>query len=200
MGKIETRTCACCKNNIEVDTHNIQGVVYYGKSYYHVECFKEMATQKAAGRRGKPEMWREALEHLGELEASTQRMLESYFAKDELNVWLLEHYDIIEVPKRFFQIVADLEVGKYKGKRCNPVKTSTFCECWKWGQKKLDEIALRNKANHQGPIDDNARIMYDLAVLVGKVPIYLNIKAEETKRSNEISREAESYFKNLYEC
>lgn len=190
MSNVITRKCACCKDEIEINVHDIKDVIFYNKLYYHASCFEEMAKQKAASKRGKPQMWQEALDSLWELEAETKNMLESYIAKDELNTWLLWNYNIIEVPKRFFQIVADLEVGKYKGKRCNPVKASTLCGCWKWGQKKLNEINQYNRANHKGPVDDNARLMYDLAILVSKVPQFLAYEEKQRIAEMDMLRNA----------
>ena len=59
-------------------------------------------------------------------------------------------------------------------------------ECWKWGQKKLDEIKQYNKANHKGPDNDNARLMYDLAILIGKMPNYLAYKAKQEATAREL--------------
>lgn len=187
MGDTMTRKCACCKSVIEIDKNNINDVIFFNKLYYHSRCFEDMATKKAASKRGKPQMWQDALDRLWELEAETKKMLESYIAKDELNEWLLEHYDIVEVPSRLFQIIADLEIGKYKGKRCKPVKVSTLYGCWKWGQRKLNEINQYNKSHNKGPTDDSARLMYDLAILIGKIPNYLAYKEKQKAAEIEMS-------------
>lgn len=192
MGDVLTRKCACCKGDIEIDPHHIYDVIAFEKKYYHSACFEKMAAEKAASKRGKPQMWQEALDHLWELEAETKKTLEKYVAQDGLNKWLLEHYDIVMVPNRFWQILADLENGKYKGKHCNPVKMETLYGCWKWGQKKLNEINQYNKANNKGPANDEARIMYDLAVLVGKVPQFLKYKEQQQAAKIEMAREAMS--------
>ena len=190
VGDIVTRKCACCKGVVEIDRNNIVDVLYFQDKYYHSKCFISMAEEKAASKRGKPQMWKDALDRIWELEAETKKMLEHYFARDELNAWLLENYDITMVPSRFWQVVADLEMGKYKGSRCKPVSVNTLCGCWKWGQKKLNEIHQYNKSQSKGPADDNARLMYDLAILVGKVPQFLayvgNQKAAEMERRRDI--------------
>ena len=188
MGDIITRKCACCKGEIEIDVHDIKDVIFYNKLYYHANCFEEMAKQKAASKRGKPQMWQEALDRLWELEAETNKMLKSALTKDELNDWLLAHYDVAVVPVRLWQIVADLERGAYKGKRCRPVSMEMLLGVWKWGQRKLDEIAANNRANHKGPADDNARLVYDLAILVGKVPSYLTYKEKQKTTVIELAR------------
>lgn len=188
MANVITRKCAKCKKEIEIDKSDICNVIFFNKLYYHESCFETMAAEKSTSKRGKPQMWQEALDNIWELEAETKKMLEHYFAQDELNEWLLDNYDIVEVPKRLFQVIADLGVGKYKGKRCKPVDISVLCDCWKWGQRKLNEIAKYNKSHNKGPADDNARLMYDLAILIGKVPQFLAYREKHKVAKNEMTR------------
>ena len=190
MVNIMTRKCAKCKGEIEIGSNNITDVLKFQGKYYHSKCFEEMATQKAVSKRGKPQMWQEALDNIWEIEAETKKMLEQQIAKDNLNTYLLENYNITMIPSRFWQIVADLEIGKYKGKRCKPIGISVLYGCWKWGQHKLNEIARYNKSHNKGPADDNARLMYDLAILIGQVPQFLAYndkqKVAEIERRKEI--------------
>lgn len=192
MADIITRKCAKCKGVIEIDKNDIRGVLQFQDKYYHYDCFESMAKEKASSNRGKPQMWQEALDNIWELESDTKKMLEHYFAKDDLNVWLLSNYDITMIPTRFWQVVADLEVGKYKGSRCKPVNVGTLYGCWKWGQRKLNEINQYNKSNNKGPKDDGARLMYDLAILIGKIPNYLSYKEKQKAARNEMARTAVS--------
>ena len=178
MGEIITRKCAKCKGVIEIDVDDIRDVVYFNKLYYHKDCFKVMAAEKAASKRGKPQMWQDALDSIWGLEAETKKMLEHLVARDELNEWLLRNYDIIDVPTRFWQVVAELGIGKYKGKKCKPLDIKTLCECWKWGQQKLNEVAINNKMSHRGPEDDVDRLRYDLAILITKYPLFVKHKAK----------------------
>lgn len=193
MANIMMRKCAKCKGEIEIDRNNISSVLQFQGKYYHSDCFESMAEQKASSNRGKPEQWRDALDRLWELEAETKKMLEHFFVKDELNVWLLSNYDITMIPTRFWQVVAELEGGMYKGKRCKPVGISTLYGCWKWGQRKLNEINQYNKSQNKGPTDDNARLMYDMAILIGKIPNYLNYKEKQKAARNEMIRTAVSH-------
>lgn len=169
MADIIMRKCAKCKSEIAIDVHDIRNVIYFNKLYYHESCFEETAKQKSASKRGKPQVWQEALDGIWELEAETKKMLEHFYAKDELNTWLLDNYDIVAVPSYLWQLIADLENGKYKNKKCKPINITTLCSMWKWGQKKLNQIAITNKANRKGPKNDNDRLRYDLAVLMGHV-------------------------------
>lgn len=186
MADIVTRKCACCKGVVEIDKRNISNVICFQGKYYHYDCFIILASEKAATKRGKPQMWQEALDNIWALEAETKKMLEQFIARDELNIWLLENYNITSVPTRFWQIIADLEGGMYKGKRCKPVDVTTLCGCWKWGQKRLNQIALTNKSNRKGPSNDSDRLRYDLAILINHTEDFKKhqnkIKAMEIER------------------
>ena len=181
-----TRKCAKCKCEILIDRNNIEDVIFFNKLYYHQSCFEDTANQKATSKRGKPQIWKDALVRIGDLEAETKKMLEHLFARDELNVHLLENYNITMIPTRFWQIVADLEGGIYKGKRCKPVSVGVLCGCWKWGQRKLNEISQYNKSHNKGPVDDSVRLLYDLAILIGKLPNYLAYKEKQKAAEVEI--------------
>jgi hypothetical protein len=78
----------------------------------------------------------------------------------------------------------------YKGKRCKPVEAKTLCGCWQWGQRKLNEIGQYNMSHNKGPTDDSARLMYDLAILVGKVPQFLAY--QERQKAAEMEMKAVS--------
>jgi hypothetical protein len=64
-------------------------------------------------------------------------------------------------------------------------------ETWKWGQNQLNKIDKQNKMNHKGPANDEVRILYDLAILVRKVPNYLSYKAKLEAQQAEAKRELE---------
>ena len=61
MADIITRKCACCKGVINIDKRSINNVLQFQDKYYHYNCFERMATEKAASKRGKPQMWKDAL-------------------------------------------------------------------------------------------------------------------------------------------
>lgn len=178
MGEIITRKCAKCKGDIEINRNNITNVLQFQGKYYHYGCFEELAAQRAESNRGNPAQWKEALENIWELEAETKKMLEHFWAKDDLNVWLLDNYDITMIPTRFWQVIADLEIGKYKNKRCKPIPIKNLYDCWKWGQVHLDKISVNNRMNHKGPANDTDRLRYDLAILVTKYPSFLKHKSK----------------------
>lgn len=193
VADITTRKCAKCKGEIEINKHNITDVIYFNKLYYHESCFKDIATEKSTSKRGKPQMWQDALDNIWELEAETKKMLEHFCAKDDLNMWLLNNYDIVTVPSYFWQLVADLESGKYKNKRCKPMSITMLYPMWRWGQKHLDKIALNNKTNRKGPQNDNDRLRYDLAILISHTEDFKKhqnrVKAEKAEAEASVQKE-----------
>ena len=178
MADVIIRKCAKCKGEIEINKKNICNVLQFQDKYYHYDCFEAMATEKAQSNRGKPQMWQDALDRIWDIEDETKKMLEQFCAKDDLNTWLLDNYDIVMIPTRFWQVVADLGVGKYKNKRCKPIPVKNLYDCWKWGQIHLDKIAANNKLNHKGPTNDADRLRYDLAILITKYPSFLKYKSK----------------------
>ena len=174
MADILKRKCAHCKEEICIERYNPSKVMYLDKKYYHSHCLMEMATKKAASKRGKPAQWQKVLDDWWLLENETKSILEHSWAKEDLNNWLIHCYNITVVPGRFWQIVTELEQGKYKSQKCKPIDMATILGAWRWGQKKLNEIDINNKKNHKGPADDNARIMYDLSIIINKIPNYLS--------------------------
>lgn len=186
------RKCAKCKGDIEINRNNITKVVCFEQKYYHESCFETYASQRAASNRGNTEKWKNAIDNIWELEAETKKALERFWAKDDLNAWLLDHYDVAVVPTYFWQVVADLESGKYKQQRCKPISVELLYKMWTWGQKRLDDINSRNKINHTGPKNDSDRLRYDLAVLISHTEDYKKhvakvhaLEAERRQRQSE---------------
>lgn len=205
------RKCGACPKPIEIDKEHTSNIVYYKSKYYHSSCFCDIATKRSQSKTKLASEWKEALDNLWELEAETEKMLKSSIAKDELNEWLLSHYDIAVVPARLWQIVADLERGVYKSKRCRPVSMEMLLGVWKWGQRKLDEIARNNKMRCKGPMNDADRINYDLSILINHISDYekylARSRAEETNKQtqkettkinyNSISNRSETKYEGL---
>lgn len=186
MADIIRRKCAKCKGAIEINRNNISDVIYYDQKYYHESCFEAHATQRSTSKRGNTEQWKEALDNIWSLEEDTKKMLERFWIKDDLNVWLLDNYDVAVVPSYFWQVVTDLEGGKYKQQRCRPISVDMLHKMWVWGQRRLDQINYNNKINHTGPKNDSDRLRYDLAILISHTDDYkkhvANVQALEAER------------------
>lgn len=184
------RKCDACKGAIEINTNDIKDVLSFKNVYYHKVCFCELANKKIQSKRGKPADWQYGLDNLLELENEAKERLEYPVVKDNFNYYLISHYNVVAVPDRLWTVVGDLGKGVYKRKKCNPVKLKTLFEAWKWGQHKLDKIHKHNKMLNRGPKTDGERILYDLAILVRKIPNYLAYQAKVDAMQAETKRES----------
>lgn len=180
-------TCNRCKVDIEIDRKNSCGAVFFKKRYYHQNCFCELCREKASSNRSLLS-WQEILDDISVYQNDVIPNINYRFAKDDLNEWILNHYDVKKLPNRFWNVVADLE----NGTGCNPVPTKLLFETWRWGQKKLDAINRKNRIAKKGPTTDAQRVNYDLAIVLKHVPDYekylAKLAVEEAER---IAREKE---------
>lgn len=190
MGDIIERKCKQCKETIVIDVDNIQGVALYNKSYYHTDCLRSNAEQKVTAKRGKWQAWATALEQIEKYEQEAYNSIRAFAVRNELNKYILDHYDVVTVPSRFWQVIADLENGKYRQKVCRPVSTEDVLGAWKWGQQRLDKLNVKNKMNNSGPAGDEERVMYDLAIIVSKMGKYWAYKKQKTATDAELIHEA----------
>ena len=182
MPDIIVRKCGACPQPVEIDMSNIHDIVFYKTYYYHKVCFCNLAKKRAESKKGKYIEWQYALDHLSELENDAKDRLEYPIIKDNFNEYLLKNYNVVAVPDRLWEVAATLEKGMYKRKKCKPISIKILHEAWQWGQHKLNKINVQNKMNHKGPTSDEERILYDLAILVHKIPNYLAHKSKmETK-------------------
>jgi hypothetical protein len=179
MGEIIERKCKQCKETIVIDADNIQGVALYNKSYYHTDCLRSNAEQKVADKKGKWQAWASALAQIEKYEQEAYKSIRASVVRNELNEYILDNYDVVAVPSRFWQIIADLENGKYRQKVCRPVSTEDVLGAWKWGQQRLDKLNVKNKMNNSGPAGDEERVMYDLAIIVSKMGKYWAYKGKQ---------------------
>lgn len=183
------RKCAKCKGTITIDKANVADVIYYNKLYYHEQCFCDLCTQRIEKKKSGWRSWQEALDDIEQLKKETkQKVLQSRVKTDPLNDYLLEHYEVAAVPSNFWTMVADLGNGVYRSKRCKPIDIDTLLEVWKWGQGKLDEINVYNKSHKKGPANDNARLTYDLAILINKMPRFIEYKKKHQAATEELTK------------
>lgn len=183
------KTCKHCGEEVLIERNNANGILYFSfnQKYYHKDCFVELAKRRAANKRSSP-LWQEALDDLSVLERAATEMANYWFAQDELNEWVLTHYDVIEIPNWFWNTVGYLRNGKYHNKKCKPVPTDLLVSAWKWAQKNLDSINRRNKKNKKGPKTDAERLNYDLAIVLQHIPDYK--KAQAKRELEEAERKA----------
>lgn len=179
------RKCGTCGQDIVVDRHNLDNIAFYQNRYHHVGCLTDKANKGiASGKR--VAIWEKLLNRIPELQEEAKKNLGHGLIRDEFNEYLLNHYDIISVPNRFWQIIEDIGNGNYRKNKCRPTDIDRIFQTWKWGQSNLDKIASNNKIKNKGPKNDDERLNYDLAIVLKHVPQYLAYEAKNKAVAAEI--------------
>lgn len=179
------RKCGTCGQDIVVDRHNLDNIAFYQNRYHHVGCLVDKANKGiTSGKR--VAIWEKLLNRIPELQEEAKKNLGHGLIRDEFNEYLLNHYDIISVPNRFWQIIEDIGNGNYRKNKCRPTDIDRIFQTWKWGQSNLDKIASNNKIKNKGPKNDDERLNYDLAIVLKHVPQYLAYEAKNKAVAAEI--------------
>lgn len=192
------RKCAFCGEDI-VLTKNDMHMVSYKKKSYHTECFKTMCNGRVLKNNRYSSIYSDALQNLDQLESEAKKKLMHRFVQDELNEYLIVHYDVGALSRRFWSIIADIQSGKYNGKRCKPIELETLFDMWKYYKEELDRINLRNLKQGNNIFDEN-RVLYDLAIIMknyGKIQREMKkekVAAEETKMATKTIKEKINYM------
>lgn len=171
------RKCSVCKAEIEFDINDFHNIARLKDRYYHSNCLIELATKRIKNPKH-AECWDYALEHLDACEKEAKEVLTYTYWQDKLNDHLIRHYDVV-LPQRFWNVIADLTNGEFKGRKCKPIPMQDICETWIWAQKKLNEINRFNKMKKNGPNTDAERVNYDLSIVAGHIGDYKKAKAKE---------------------
>lgn len=190
------KTCAVCGKQIEININNIYGVAKLQSKYYHPECLAELAAKRVQ-RNSHAEYWDYAHNNLNACEKDACEAIFKRYWQDKLNEHLLKHYDVVVIPSRFWEIVADLGNGIWRGNKCKAVPLNSLYGCWEWGQQKLDGINRYNKSEHKGPDNDKDRIRYDLAIVLNHMRDYekflLKQKTLESEKERKMSQTKVDY-------
>ena len=184
MGR-NPRKCEVCKAELEFNPDNCHNIARLKDKYYHSDCLTELATKRVQKAKH-AECWDYALEHLDACEKEAKEILTYTYWQDKLNDHLIRHYDVV-LPQRFWNIIADLTNGEFKGKKCKAIPMQDICETWIWAQRKLDEINRSNKMKNTGPKTDAERVNYDLSIVAGHIGDYKKFIAKQ--KAEEIERE-----------
>ena len=179
--KIVERRCNHCKGTIEVDLNNVNNIIQYKKLYYHKDCFVERANGFIQKNNRNSKSWEEALDNIDFYEQQTKDKLSGQYEtpSNKLDDWILDHYDVFSTAKfnNFWRSIQEIESkGQYRGKKCKKTSVQTLYEAWMWAQPYLDKQAAYNRSVHKN-IEGEARLNYDLTIVVKKLPEFLKQKS-----------------------
>lgn len=169
--------CAYCGNEIFVNNHTIYDLIRYDNKNYHKQCFQECCEKKSVKKGAYAQKWADALQHYNDIVLESLTFYENKVTRDTLNKFLQEEYGLAIIPSNFWQRIADLNTGKYK-QIGTKVPTSDILEMWQIQIKKLNAIAEYNKA-HGKTMTKESRLIYDLAILIGKYNGFLEWKERQ---------------------
>lgn len=162
-----TRTCYKCKNKINITLENLNSCefVKYKNYFYHTDCFIEQATEKVNKHNRFSITWQEALDNLDTYKSDARDSVRTMLYKDALNEHLIDQYEVATLSSYFWNVIAEIENGQYRKKRCKKISISELLEMWKYYQKELDKIYADNlKRGNEIFGEDRAR--YDLAIIM----------------------------------
>lgn len=178
------KKCATCKKELKIDRINFdQYILFEGKSYCH-DCFVETAEKRSKRKGAAQEKWLQALQNIDEIQTETDKTVEHIFQIDDIYQYVIKTYMLTNFPNQIFTTLNDIESGAYKT-LVKGIPLDDFLDMWKTYQMELDAIA-----NYKTFTTLVGRIMYDIAVLVGKSNDYyakkrkLDASRAEMKQKN----------------
>ena len=186
-----TRKCADCGKNISIkDKNNLGHILRYRNKFYHTSCFIALAESRVAKNNSYSASWQDALNNIDALIEDARKAITVKVKTDPLNDYLLINYDVGTLSPRFWSMVADIGNGIYKHKRCKPVNCDMLLDMWQHYQRDLNSTNTWNKS-HGKNIEGESRIIYDLAILMGKYGEYTKMKSREAVRAAEAQKEVQ---------
>lgn len=178
------RKCACCAEMIDIDMDNSNKAICYKDKFYHFNCFLNLCDSKMQSKRTSP-MWAEAKANIESLVAETTQKQRIEVAKNELNDWVLQHYDVSFMGKQFYMKLNDIYNGTYKG-LAYAISPIELFEEWQYFWKEL--CATRAKKGIEG----ERAVNYDLVVLLSRNAEYKKIKEKERIAQEVMKQQRES--------
>lgn len=177
--RIVERKCHQCKGAIVVDLNDVKNIIQYKKVYYHKDCFIERANEYINKSNRFSKSWQDALDNIDNHERQTIEKLSYGKPTDKLNDWLLDNYDIVTTPSnRFWSTIKELGNGMYRNKRCKPISVELLTEVWQSEQPYLDKTYAYNKTIGKH-MEGEARLYYDLAIIIKKIPSFIKDKKKQ---------------------
>lgn len=98
--------------------------------------------------------------------------------------FIFEQYDITFLPKHFYMQLAKIPKGEYKGLN-QSIPFEDLLDMWQRKMPYLQKVYHKN-CDKGKKMDGIGRIMYDLAILLGKYDSYLEWKSSQA--TNEVRK------------
>lgn len=182
------RKCQSCdeKGNRTINLENDKYIVLKnGKSnkFWHFDCYIEYYLKK------QKVSYEEALEFANN---TYENQYDSSLQKSRFFSWLIDYHCANSLSSYIYKRVDEIVCGVYKDMK-EGISYEDLLEMYKKQASKLDSIAIGKSMKGNGFKDINSRVLYDLAILVGKYDSFKKWKIKQRL----LSLENESIKNNL---
>lgn len=167
MSLTTTRTCKKCKEKINIALENLNSgeFVKYKSAFYHADCFIDQANKMISKNNKTSITWQEALDKLDEYKSEARNVVKFTLYRDALNEYLIDNYEIAALSSYFWNVIAEIENGQYRKKRCKKISISEILDMWEYYQPELDKTYKEN-LRRGNEIFGEDRVRYDLAIII----------------------------------
>lgn len=181
--------CNTCKAVLVASPYD-NSFVWYDGQYFCVECL----IKKRTSTRTKKDRWQpeEANEKIKILINQTQKHLHSIVSKDALYDYLDAYYSPSFVPKKFYEKMASIFDGTYKGLKV-PVPPEDLLDMLQQKQSYLEKQAIKKWGDN--PPEPMSRINYDIAIVISRYDRYLAWRNEKEAEQKALEQQLQSQCK-----
>ena len=167
MSLTTTRTCKKCKEKINIALENLNSgeFVKYKSAFYHADCFIDQANKMISKNNKTSITWQEALDNLDEYKSEARNVVKFTLYRDALNEYLIDNYEIAALSSYFWNVIAEIENGQYRKKRCKKISISEILDMWEYYQPELDKTYKENLRRGNEMFGED-RVRYDLAIII----------------------------------
>ena len=191
MSLTTTRTCKKCKEKINIALENLNSgeFVKYKSAFYHTDCFIEQANKMISKNNKASITWQEALDNLDEYKSEARNVVKFTLYRDALNEHLIDNYEVAALSSDFWNVIAEIENGQYRKKRCKKISISEILDMWEYYQPELDKTYKENLRRGNEMFGED-RVRYDLAIIIKNYEkIKKGIAKEKAKAAEAIKAE-----------
>lgn len=167
MSRTTTRTCKKCKEKINIALENLNSgeFVKYKSVFYHTDCFIDQANKMISKNNKASITWQEALDNLDIYKSEAKDSVKTTLYRDALNEHLIDNYEVAALSSYFWNVIAEIENGQYRKKRCKKISISEILDMWEYYQPELDKTYKENLRRGNEMFGED-RVRYDLAIII----------------------------------
>jgi len=178
-----TRKCGFCRD--EVVLEDGKSILIKGK-YYHYDCFINKETNRKRGSLTLKEATELAKSNLEE----NREYIRDLVYKNKLFMWLQRKYDLVVIPTYVYQKIADIFNGSWKD-LTTPIPPEDLYDMFLRQWKNLEKINIGN-INKGKKMAPEARLNYDISIIINKSSSYYEWKRKQQEQQIEILQSLES--------